>query len=117
MRRTAVQGRPNDGGSGCHARPTLFPVESAEIPIWKSNIGPDADAANHSIDEFELGRQGIYMKSGNPLRHISAAGGWETGWTKEEFFGHCSQDKAGMGWDGWKSAELYVYEALVFGEK
>jgi hypothetical protein len=41
----------------------------------------------------------------------------ETGWTKEEFFGHCSQDKAGMGWDGWKSAELYVYEALVFGEK
>jgi hypothetical protein len=25
--------------------------------------------------------------------------------------------KAGIGWEGWKDAELYVYEALVFGEK
>jgi hypothetical protein len=28
--------------------------------------------------------------------------------------GHCAQDKAGIGWDGWKDAELYVYEAIVF---
>ena len=27
---------------------------------------------------------------------------------------HCSQDKARLGWDGWKDAELYVYEAIVF---
>ena len=38
----------------------------------------------------------------------------EVNWTKEEFVGHCAQDKAGIGWDGWKSAELYVYEAIVF---
>ena len=38
----------------------------------------------------------------------------EVSWTKEEFLGHCSQDKAGIGWDGWKTAELYTYEAIVF---
>ena len=27
---------------------------------------------------------------------------------------HCAQDKAGIGWDGWRDAELYVYEAIVF---
>ena len=26
----------------------------------------------------------------------------------------CAQDKAGIGWDGWRDAELYVYEAIVF---
>ncbi|MBP1657002.1 MAG: hypothetical protein H6Q31_1603, partial [Bacteroidetes bacterium] len=24
--------------------------------------------------------------------------------------------KAGIGWNGWKDAELYVYEAIVFSE-
>jgi hypothetical protein len=28
--------------------------------------------------------------------------------------GHCAQAKAGIGWDGWRDAELYVYEAIVF---
>ena len=35
-------------------------------------------------------------------------------WTKEEFFGHCAQDKVGIGWDGWKDAELYTYQAIAF---
>jgi len=39
-----------------------------------------------------------------------------TGWTKEEFLGHCSRDKAGMGWTGWKNADLFTYEAIVFSE-
>jgi AMMECR1 domain-containing protein len=41
----------------------------------------------------------------------------ETNWTKEEFLGHCARDKAGIGWDGWKDAELYTYRAIVFSEK
>jgi len=70
-----------------------------------------------SIDEFQLGRDGIYikkgMRSGTFLPQVAA----ETGWSKEEFLGHCSQDKAGLGWDGWKDAELYVYQAIVFSEQ
>ena len=70
-----------------------------------------------SIDEFELGKQGIYMKKGARAGTFLPQVATETGWTKEEFFGHCAQDKAGIGWNGWKDAELYVYEALVFDEK
>jgi hypothetical protein len=69
-----------------------------------------------TIDEIQLGKHGIYIKkgasSGTFLPQVAA----ETGWTKEEFLGHCSQDKAGIGWDGWKNAEIFTYEALVFGE-
>jgi AMMECR1 domain-containing protein len=38
-------------------------------------------------------------------------------WTLDEFLGHLSNEKAGLGPDGWKTAELFVYEAVVFGEK
>jgi putative phosphoesterase len=60
---------------------------------------------------------GIYIRKGSRSGTFLPQVAQETGWTKEEFLGHCSQDKAGIGWNGWKDAELYVYEALVFGEK
>jgi hypothetical protein len=69
-----------------------------------------------SIDEFQLGKQGIYMKKGTHTGTFLPQVAEETNWTREEFFGHCAQEKAGIGWDGWKDAELYVYEALVFAE-
>ena len=69
-----------------------------------------------SIDEFAYGKQGIYMVKGYQSGTFLPQVADETRWTKEEFLGHCAQDKAGIGWDGWKNAELYTYEALVFGE-
>lgn len=68
----------------------------------------------HSLDEFRLHRHGIYIRkgfrSGTYLPQVAD----EVNWTKEEFVSHCSHDKAGLGWDGWQNAELYVYEAIVF---
>jgi len=69
-----------------------------------------------SIDEFELGKHGIYMKKGYSSGTFLPQVALETGWNTEEFLGHCARDKAGIGWDGWKNADLYVYEAFVFGE-
>jgi hypothetical protein len=70
----------------------------------------------HSIEEIELGRHGIYLKkdgkSGTFLPQVAT----QTGWDLENFLGHCSHDKAGMGWEGWKDAEIFTYEAYVFGE-
>lgn len=71
----------------------------------------------NSIDEFQLGKHGIYIKKGYASGTFLPQVAEETGWTKEEFLGHCARDKAHIGWDGWKDAELYVYEAYVFGEK
>ncbi len=70
----------------------------------------------NSIDDIELGKHGIYIKKGFRSGTFLPQVATQTGWTKEEFLGHCSLDKAGIGWDGWKEAEVYVYEALVFKE-
>ena len=68
----------------------------------------------HSLDEFQLHRHGIYIKKGSRSGTFLPQVADEVNWTKEQFVGHCSQDKAGLGWDGWRDAELYVYEAIVF---
>ena len=67
-----------------------------------------------SLDEFELHRHGIYIKKGHRSGTFLPQVADEVNWTKEEFVGHCSQDKADLGWEGWRDAELYVYEAIVF---
>ncbi len=69
-----------------------------------------------SIDELVLGKDGILIKKGNISGTFLPQVATETGWSKEEFLGHCSADKAGLGWDGWKSAELFVYTAEIFSE-
>lgn len=70
-----------------------------------------------SIDEFELGKQGIYIVKGIRKGTFLPQVANQTNWSKEEFLGHCARDKAGIGWNGWKDAELYTYEALIFSEK
>ena len=67
-----------------------------------------------SLDEFELHKHGIYIRKGYRSGTFLPQVADEVNWTKEEFVGHCSQDKAGLGWNGWRDAELFVYEAIVF---
>lgn len=71
----------------------------------------------YSEKEIELGKHGIYILKGGRSGTFLPQVATETGWSLEEFLGHCSRDKAGLGWDGWKTAEIYVYTALVFGQK
>jgi hypothetical protein len=93
------------------------PVDAAEVPkieIEISVLSPMKKIS--SIDEIELGRHGIYLKKGYNSGTFLPQVATETGWTREEFLGHCAKDKARIGWDGWKDAEIYTYEAYVFGE-
>lgn len=93
------------------------PVTSGEIDQLEIEISVLTPLKRiNSADEFTLGKQGIYIKKGNQTGTFLPQVASQTGWSKEEFLGHCAQDKAGIGWNGWKSAELYTYEALVFGE-
>ena len=96
----------------------FVPVEEPEleyIDIEISVLTPLQKIS--SIDEFDLGKHGIYMikdgQSGTFLPQVADDSGWNT----EEFLGHCARDKAGLGWDGWKEADLYIYEAIIFSEK
>jgi len=71
----------------------------------------------NSIDEIVLGKHGIYVKKGYNTGTFLPQVATDTGWTLEEFLGHCARDKAGIGWDGWKEADVFIYEANVFSEK
>lgn len=70
-----------------------------------------------SISEIELGKHGIYIRKGLNSGTFLPQVALKTGWKLEEFLGHCSRDKAGLGWDEWKTADLYTYEAIVFRGK
>lgn len=69
-----------------------------------------------SIKEIILGRHGIYIKkdyrSGTMLPQVAT----ENSWSVEQFLGYTSRDKAGIGWDGWKDADIYIYEGIVLEE-
>ena len=70
----------------------------------------------NSIDEISLGRHGIYIRKGQRTGTFLPQVATQTGWDIEDFLGHCARDKAGIGWEGWKDAELYTYEAIIFSE-
>ena len=95
--------------------PRFMPVsrdELEDIDIEISVLTPMRRI--QSLDEFQLHKHGIYIKKGYRSGTFLPQVADEVNWTKEEFVGHCAQDKAGIGWDGWRDAELYVYEAIVF---
>ncbi len=95
-----------------HRFNSVEPNELSQLKIEISVLTPLKRIK--SADEFILGKHGIYIKKGNSSGTFLPQVADQTGWSKEEFLGHCAQDKAGIGWDGWKTAELYTYEALVF---
>jgi len=96
------------------------PITASEIPdlsIEISVLSP-MRKIDDPLREIELGRDGIVIsdkgRSGTFLPQVAT----ETGWSLEEFLGHCSRDKAGLSWDAWKSptAEVYVYTATIIDE-
>ena len=67
----------------------------------------------NNINEIILGKHGIYIKKNNRAGTMLPQVATENGWTVEEFLGFTSRDKAGLGWDGWKDAEIFIYEGVV----
>ena len=70
----------------------------------------------YGAHEIELGKDGIYIKGDYSTGTFLPQVAEKTGWSAEEFLGRCSRDKAGLGWEGWKTAELYTYRAIIIKE-
>jgi len=83
-----------------------------EIRIEISVLTPLVKVA--SSNAIEVGKHGIYVKKGLQSGTFLPQVGERNRWTAEEFLGHCSRDKAKIGWDGWRSADVFTYEAIVF---
>ncbi|MCK4664875.1 MAG: AmmeMemoRadiSam system protein B [Bacteroidales bacterium] len=93
------------------------PVKSDEIKDLEIEISVLTPMKKiNSIDEIELGKHGIYIIKGSNKGTFLPQVATETGWDLEQFLGHCARDKAGIGWEGWKDADIYIYEAKVFNE-
>jgi AmmeMemoRadiSam system protein A len=95
--------------------PPLTRSEYDKTDIEITVLGPMKKIS--SINEITLGKHGIYIKKGMSAGTMLPQVAIENGWTVEEFLGYTSRDKAGLGWDGWKDAEIYTYEGLVLEEK
>jgi len=68
----------------------------------------------YDISDIVIGKHGIFMTRGLNRGTLLPQVAVTQNWNIEEFLGNCSKYKAGMAWDGWKSAELYTYEAHIF---
>ena len=94
--------------------PALTKSEYEKVEIEITVLGPMKKI--NSISEIKLGKHGIYikkdMRAGTMLPQVAI----EYGWSVEEFLGYTSRDKAGIGWDGWKTADIFIYEGLVLEE-
>ena len=94
--------------------PELSRKEAPRVEIEVSVLSPLKRI--RTLDEFKLGRDGIYMIKGSHHGTFLPQVAAETGWNTEEFLGHCARDKAGIGYYGWKDAELFTYQAAVVKE-
>ena len=92
---------------------TKTEFEKTEIEI--SVLGTLSKISN--INEIVLGKHGIYIKKGLMSGTMLPQVATENHWTVEEFLGYTARDKAGLGWNGWKEADIFIYEAVVLKEK
>jgi AmmeMemoRadiSam system protein A len=93
----------------------FLPISAEELPdltIEISVLSPRKKIEGK--EEIILGKHGIYIKMGSNRGTLLPQVALNQNWTVEEFLGNCSKYKAGIGWNGWQSAELYTYEAIVF---
>lgn len=91
---------------------SIRPEETAQLKIEISVLTPRKEIQD--IQEIIPGLHGIYIQQGSNRGTLLPQVAEREGWDREQFLGFCSKYKAGLGWDGWKDARVYTYEAIVF---
>jgi len=90
------------------------PLDGSELPNMRVQISVLTPLRRiHDPSEIILGKHGIYIRNGLNTGTFLPQVATEHNWTVEEFLGYCSKNKAHLGWDGWRTAELFVFEAIV----
>ena len=96
------------------------PITGRELPeldVEISVLSP-LKLIRDPLTEVQLGTHGIVIESPRGRGTFLPQVATETGWSLTEFLGHCSRDKASIGWDGWKSptTKIYTYTATIIHE-
>lgn len=88
--------------------------ELKDINIEVSVLGPLEKMK--SINDIKIGRDGVYVRKGASSGTFLPQVAERNGWTAEEFLSRCARDKAHIGWDGWREAEVYIYQTFTMAE-
>ncbi len=70
-----------------------------------------------NINEIIPGIDGIYIRKGSKSGTYLPQVAKKTGWSVNELLSNCAEKKAGIGKNGWKDAEIFVYQAVVFSNR
>jgi AmmeMemoRadiSam system protein B/AmmeMemoRadiSam system protein A len=65
------------------------------------------------VSEIKVGYHGVYIKKGLNHGTFLPQVGARNNWSVTDYLGYCSRDKAKIGWEGWKDAEIYTFEARI----
>ncbi len=89
----------------------VAPKELPEIEIEISILSPMRLIKD--INEIEMGIHGIQIEKDGRSGLFLPQVGAETGWSCEEYLGHCARDKAGLEWNGWKGAKISIFTVNI----
>ncbi|MDI6839833.1 MAG: AmmeMemoRadiSam system protein B [bacterium] len=92
----------------------VSPEELAELKIEISVLSPLQRVK--SIDEIQVGRDGLYIKKGVYSGLLLPQVATEYKWDRDKFIEQTCW-KAGLPSDAWKEAEIYRFQAEVFCEE
>jgi MEMO1 family protein len=95
--------------------PPIQKNEIGELEIEISVLSPRKRIS--AVEEIIPGKHGVYIQKGSCKGTLLPQVATNKGWSAEDILRNCSRYKAGIGWEGWKTANLYVYEATVFSSR
>jgi len=93
------------------------PVEATELAYITLEVSVLSSMEKiSSEDEIDPLKHGIYLVKDDHAGLYLPGKAQEENWSIEELLGHCAREKAGLGWEDWKEADLYIFEANTFRE-
>jgi AmmeMemoRadiSam system protein B/AmmeMemoRadiSam system protein A len=110
----AVSDMAAESATGDPRFPRVAAEELAEIKIEISALTPLKRV--ESINEIQVGRDGLYIKKDNYSGLLLPQVAVEEGWDRMKFLEQTCW-KAGLPNDAWKNAEVYSFQAEIFGDE
>lgn len=98
--------------------PRFYPMKQPDLDDFELEISVLSPLVQiTSIDEIQVGKHGIYIMQNSYRGVLLPQVATEYGWDRETFLKHTCL-KAGLQENAWeKNCDIYIFSALVFGEK
>jgi len=98
--------------------PRFYPMKTIDLDDFELEVSVLSPLVKtSSVEEIQVGTHGIYIIKGNYRGVLLPQVATDYGWNRDEFLRHTCI-KAGLPENAWKGeCDIYIFSALVFGEK